>query len=158
MAKGRKKVPDEVKKLRGTDQPCRKQNNVDKFDVLDNLPKVKLAGTAKKIFKIVATELMCKQLLDNVGLDLLVAYAQEMALYSDMMCALRVEGYVIKKKVKEGVFTTSINPKRKLAESALANAQKLSSEFGFTPASRNRVMGMFSEKKEKDEFADFEEL
>lgn len=77
--KGRKKIPDELKSLRGTDQPCRMTGNaVPAGTAVATLPRSGLKGTAKKVFEVVATELIHKCLLDVVGADLVVAYAREM--------------------------------------------------------------------------------
>ena len=159
MAKGRKKLPDNIKALRGTDQPCRMENKVATLptQTLITLPKTGLKGTAKKIFVIVATELIYNNLLDRLGTDLLVAYCREMALYHDMMKDLEKEGYTVKVETKTG-FITQVNPKRKIAENALSAAKALAVEFGMTPSSRNRVAALLSGNAPKDDFADFEEV
>ena len=60
-------------------------------------------------------------------------------------------------ETKKGT-TIIVNPKRKIAESALANVKMLAVEFGFTPASRSKVADLVSADKNKDDFADFEVL
>ena len=121
------------------------------------LPKVGLKGTAKKIFAVVATELMHNNLLDVYGVDMIVAYAREMALYHDMMTEVEREGVTIEVVTKNGVVT-QINPKRKVAEGALASAKSLATEFGMTPSSRSRVSAILYGNEQKDEFAEFEEV
>ena len=121
------------------------------------LPKVGLKGTAKKIFAVVATELMHNNLLDVYGVDMIVAYAREMALYHDMMTEIEREGVTIEVVTKTGVVT-QINPKRKVAEGALASAKSLAIEFGMTPSSRSRVSAILNGNEQKDEFAEFEEV
>ena len=121
------------------------------------LPKVGLKGTAKKIFAVVATELMHNNLLDVYGVDMIVAYAREMALYHDMMTEVEREGVTIEVVTKTGVVT-QINPKRKVAEGALASAKSLATEFGMTPSSRSRVSAILNGNEQKDEFAEFEEV
>lgn len=153
---GRKKISNEQKILRGTDQPCRMTHSTD-LSKLEQVPRVRLKGTAKKIFEYTATELLHKNMLEVVGLDLLVAYAREMAIYHDLMRDVEKDGYTIEVETKNGTMT-QINPKRKIAESALANAKSIASEFGFTPASRSRISGLISPDTPKDDFADFEEL
>ena len=99
--KGRKKLPDSIKSLRGTDQPCRMTDKpaVQGATVI-KLPKVGLKGTAKKVFAVVATELMHNNLLDVYGVDMVVAYAREMALYHDMMADIEKEGVTIEVMTK----------------------------------------------------------
>lgn len=155
MPRGKTKLPNELKALRGTDQPCRLEKPVAITSALTTLPKTGLKGTAKKVFALVATELMNKGLLDIVGLNLVVAYCREMALYHDSMRDLDSEGYTIEVETKNGTMTI-INPKRKIAEGALSAAKSLASEFGLTPASRNRVAAMLTDTKPKDDFIDFE--
>ena len=158
MAKGRKKISDELKSLRGTDQPCRMDGNLTPTtSAVVSIPRSGLKGTAKKVFEVVATELIHNRLLDMVGVDLLVAYAREMGLYHDLMRDAEKEGYTIVVETKFGT-TTLVNPKRKIAESALMNAKALSAEFGLTPASRSRVAALLSDEEPKDDFAEFEEV
>ena len=156
--KGRKKLPDNIKALRGTDQPCRMSDKpAVQTAMVVKLPKVGLKGTAKKIFAVVATELMHNNLLDVYGVDMIVAYAREMALYHDMMTEVEKEGVTIEVVTKNGVVT-QINPKRKVAEGALASARSLATEFGMTPSSRSRVSAILNGNEQKDEFAEFEEV
>ena len=156
--KGRKKLPDNIKALRGTDQPCRmSEKPAVQTAMVVKLPKVGLKGTAKKIFAVVATELMHNNLLDVYGVDMIVAYAREMALYHDMMTEVEREGVTIEVVTKNGVVT-QINPKRKVAEGALASAKSLATEFGMTPSSRSRVSAILNGNEQKDEFAEFEEV
>lgn len=158
MTKGRKKIPDELKSLRGTDQPCRMSGGaVWSGTALVALPRSGLKGTAKKVFEVVATELIHKCLLDVVGVDLVVAYSREMGLYHDMMRDTEKEGYTVEIMTKHGTATV-VNPKRKVAESALANAKSLAAEFGLTPASRSRVGALLGGNAPKDDFAEFEEI
>ena len=148
------KLTNQQKVLRGTNQPCRMSDEM-QLNTVATLPKVKLKGTAKKIFEYTATMLINQQLLEVVGVDLLVAYCREMALYHDLTAQIEKEGYTIEVETKNGL-QTQINPKRKIAESALANAKSLASEFGFTPISKSRIVGLITPKERKDDFADFE--
>lgn len=156
--KGRKKLPDNIKALRGTDQPCRMSDKpAVQTSTVIKLPKSGLKGTAKKIFAVVATELMHNNLLDVYGVDMVVAYAREMALYHDMMSDIEKEGVTIEIETKNGTVM-QINPKRKIAEGALAAAKSLAAEFGMTPSSRSRVSAIMNDNAPKDEFAEFEEI
>lgn len=156
--KGRKKISNNQKSLRGTDQPCRMDPQVPALgptNTLPALPKSSLKGTAKKLYSVLGTEMLCNNMLDVASLDLLVAYCREMALYNDMMKEVEKEGVTVEVETKSGTIT-QINPKRKVAEGALSNAQRLASEFGLSPASRGRVAALLSGNTPKDDFADFE--
>lgn len=125
---------------------------------LTSIPKSGLKGTAKKVYTLVATELMNRGALDALSSDLVVAYCREMALYHDMMRDLDREGMTVEVETKGGGVVTQANPKRKIAEGALSQAKSLASEFGLTPASRARVLALFVNNAPKDDFADFESL
>lgn len=56
-------------------------------------------------------------------MDLVVAYAREMGLYHDMMRETDKEGYTIEVMTKHGTATV-VNPKRKVAKSALAKPRR----------------------------------
>ncbi len=158
MSKGRKKTSNAIKSLRGTDQPCRMASAGPKLDKVTVLPRSGLKGSAKKVFELVAAELICKGILEIVGLDLVIAYARETALYHDLMREMeKDDSLTVEVFTKSGPMTI-INPKRKLAESALSNAKSLAAEFGLTPASRSRVAAMLSGDAPKDDFAEFEEV
>ena len=102
--------------------------------------------------------MLSKGLLDVVNIELLVAYCREMGLYKDMMHDLEQEGFTVKVETKSGAFITQINPKRKIAESALSAAKVLASECGISPASRARVAAMIAGVQKKDDFADYETI
>ena len=74
-----------------------------------------------------------------------------------MMSDIEKEGVTVEVETKAG-FVTQINPKRKIAEGALAAAKSLAVEFGMTPSSRSRVAALLSGNEQKDEFAEFEEI
>lgn len=150
-------LPDSVKALRGTDQPCRTGSGTPAVMAISELPKCGLKGTAKKVFEIVASQLIATKVLDVLGVDLVIAYAREMALYHDMMRKLEAEGYTINVDTKSGT-TKIVNPNRKVAESALSNAKMLAAEFGLTPASRGRIAALLSGEPPQDDFAEFEEV
>ena len=160
MAKGRKTISDSQKRLRGTDQPCRMTENslpaaATTGGAITSLPESGLKGTAKKVYSLVATELMNRGILDVLSADLVIAYCREMALYQDMMRDLEKEGMTVSIETKNGTVS-QINPKRKIAESALSSAKSLAAEFGLSPASRARVLALIMDKAPKDDFADFE--
>lgn len=170
MAKGRKPLSDDQKRLRGTDQPCRLSgpassekalstvSTVSNTVTLSSLPKSGLKGTAKKIYAIVGTELLNRGVLDTLGLDLVVAYCREMGLYNDMMRDIEKEGATISVATKTGTLQ-QVNPKRKVAESALSAAKALASDFGLSPTSRARVLALVAgAMQKKDDFADFEDI
>ena len=156
--KGRRKIPNALKTLRGTDQPCRMTDGAESPATnVVAVPRSGLKGTARKVFGIVAAGLIHKRLLEVVGVDLVVACAREMGLYHDMMRDVEREGATVEIITRNGPATV-VNPKRRIAEGALANARSLAAEFGLTPASRHRVAALLADDAPKDDFAEFEEM
>ena len=66
MTKGRKKISDASKRLRGTDQFCRMDGELVPMAPATTLPKPKgLKGTAKKLYQMVGTERANKGLIEG---------------------------------------------------------------------------------------------
>lgn len=64
--KGRRKIPDALKTLRSTDQPCRMTGGAKPPTTnVVAVPRSGLKGTARKVFGIVAAELIHKRLLES---------------------------------------------------------------------------------------------
>lgn len=165
MSRGRKPLPEGLKKIRGTSQPCRQVPVVVGYSKVILQPKTKLQPSAKKIFKDIARELIACGVLDVVSIPLLTAYAQEIAVYYDLMTEIdgtpetTAEGYIVKEQTKYGV-KIKINPKRIAALQALQAAKTIASDFGFTPATKARISAILNQapKNDNDEFAEFEQL
>ena len=156
--KGRRKIPDALKTLRGTDQPCRMTGGAKPPATnVVTVPRSGLKGTARKVFEIVAAELIHKRLLAGGGVVRGVPSARELGLNHHMRRADEREGATVEVITRSGPATVA-NPKRRIAEGALANARSLAAEFGLTPASRHRVAALLTDDAPKDDFAEFEEM
>ena len=103
------------------DQPCRMDDcKIPATTSVVYLPRSDLKGTEKKVFGVVATELIHNRLSNLVGVNFIEAYARKMGLYHDMTRVVEREGHTIGVEIESGL-TTVINPERKVAESALTN-------------------------------------
>lgn len=113
-------VPSKKKNLRGTYQKCREESRNTDISVVTKIPPAPrwLATTAKKLYRDHTEHLKFMQILDVVGLPLVVAYCIEMAAYLD--------GVKSKKPRKE-------------TDPALANALKIGQMFGLDPVSKSKV-------------------
>ena len=86
MAKGRKPIPDQLKALRGTDQPCRMSGKVDTVDRISDIreitstKKMKLLPTkrAREIFKSKANQLIGLGILTELDIEHLAVYANSL--------------------------------------------------------------------------------
>ena len=159
MTKGRKNLPAEVKKLRGTAQPCREQAAGN--DLAARLTEVKppawLDTTAKKIFKSKAEQLIALQVLTILDIDMLALYAQSYSLIVEALQKIKAEGKFNTLYNDEGQIIGFVeNPYMKVYRDNFDKVQKLAGHFGFSPATRKAIMSVADKKENKDDFAEFE--
>jgi|TARA_R100001440_G_C2520794_1_gene118851 P27 family predicted phage terminase small subunit len=142
MGRGRKKLPTEVKKLRGTLKKERVLENEMQVEILKELPETPewLSDIAKVEWKKVCLELFNKNMLHYVDLKLIEAYCNAIALHIETEMLLRENGRVQVFKNEDGSikYAQSV-PYQKIANDALDKALKISREFGFTPSSRTNI-------------------
>ena len=159
MGKGRKPLPDAVKQLRGTDQPCRMSNAVDGADKITDIKKItsaaklKLLPTkrAKDIFKTKANQLIALGVLTSMDLEHLAVYCNSLDVLFDCMEGMRKPA--LEKKNKAGAIVGYVaRPEIAMYKQMVENINRLGSEFGFTPLSRQKVNQQ--ELEEKDPFAE----
>lgn len=146
MSRGRKPIPDELKILRGTDQPCRmsgKTNVVDKITDIKQITscsKLKMLPTkrAKDIFKQKANQLIALNVLTELDLEQLAVYANSLDLVFDCLEGMRKPA--IPKYDKEGNLTGYVAPPElALYRQMVEIVNKIGSDFGFSPISRQRI-------------------
>jgi len=138
--KGRKIIPDELKKIRGTDQPCRLRPNSLKIRDLINLPMVprQLKGVSKDFYRSVGYTLLKTGILNSVNLQTFIElcfYVGLIHMYMDLMnIAITVEEFKdIQKLLTDAVRIRNI----------------LASEFGLTPASAGKIIQPKKEEKNR---------
>ena len=156
MGKGRKPISNALKKLKGTDQPCRMREEMvfDKITEIPNPPSY-LCMEAKKVFRVTAQQLADKGILDVVNINTVLLYASEMGKYIETEKNLKRQGRTTEVRNKDGILMKVIrNPLDRMASEYLANATRLASELGITPASASRVKisGKDDEGEEFDKF------
>ena len=129
MGKGRPPKPTALKRMAGTDQPCRVNENEMQVSLLANIPD-----------EIVCTELHSKRMLHLVDLSLVTAYANEMGLYVEMEQKLKTLGRIDEFYNEDGALTKrQAKPEQRIANDALAKALKIACQFGLTPSARTRI-------------------
>ncbi len=156
MGKGRPKIFDEVKKLRGTDQPCRMSGNIDQADKLTSIDqitstaKLKVLKTkrAKDIFKTKANQLIALGVLTEMDIEHLALYA--FSLDFVFTCMSDIMDNVEKgARMMDGIAIKEVNTMFK----AFDYVNRLGADFGFTPMSRQKMNQ--SPKEEEDELSQF---
>ncbi len=151
---GRPRKPAALKKLSGTDQPCRMVPEAN-FGVITKIPAPPkyMNKYAKKLYKTTAQKLAALRLLNEVNLPVVVGYANEMGKYWEAEEQLKEKGRILYYTDKQGNEIVQRNPLDKMASEYLMNAKSYAQELGITPATASRVK--VPEPEKKNPFSDF---
>ena len=142
MGKGRPKLLDEVKVLRGTDQPCRMSGNVDKADKISDISQItstanlKILPTkrSKDIFKQKANQLIALGVLTELDIEHLALYAYSLDFV--FTCMKEITNNIEKgARMLDGVSAKEIT----LMHKSMDYVNRIGAEFGFTPMSRQKI-------------------
>ncbi len=146
MSKGRKALPDAVKKLRGTGQPCRLSGATDHVDKISDIKKIsstaqlKLLPTkrARNIFKQKANQLIGLGILTELDIEHLAVYANSLDILFGCMDGMREPA--IAKYNKSGYLIGYVpHPEIAMYKQMVEHVNRIGSEFGFTPISRQKI-------------------
>lgn len=146
MGKGRKPLPDAVKILRGTNQPCRMSGTVDLADKITDVSEItstsrlKLLPTkrAKDIFKQKANQLIAMGVLTMMDIEHLAVYANSLDVLFSCMENMRKEATEKHNKFGELIGYVP-RPEIAMYKQMVEHVNRIGSEFGFTPVSRQRI-------------------
>ena len=147
--KGRKPIPTALKKLRGTDQPSRinDQNQPAPISKMPPPPKW-FSRTARKIYKTKSQELINQKVMSHLDIDMFVLYCNEYAIY------IETSAEISKIPFNAKITETSNEVYKRIRQQnqqAWERAKAIAIEFGFTPSARSRVNKIVVEA-EKSEF------
>lgn len=140
--RGRKKLPTEIKQLKGTlraDREIKDAMNPTKIIDLPYPPEY-LNEDAKKEWYVIIKEYHKLGMISKLDLGILGLYCNEISIYIEMTNKLRDKDRVMVFKNPDGsIKYASQVPYQKIANDALAKALKIASEFGLTPSSRTKI-------------------
>ena len=142
MAKGRKKLPTNLKKIQGTLEKSRLVENEMQVELCVSLPDAPelLSEIGRGEWEKVTSQLYNLKMLHRVDLRLVEAYCNEIALYIECEMELRKNGRVDNFKNTNGeVIRSQAKPFIKIKNDALNNAMKLAAQFGLTPVARASI-------------------
>lgn len=149
MAKGRKKLPIEIKELQGTLRKDRDHSDVvstGKIQSVTSAPR-NLTSTEKMLYLDICRDLIICGVLENPDLELVAKLVMENTRYYKCMEVMRKNGYT---KIDPRSGKTYAAPENAIAANALRAVQSLSSDLGLTPAARQRLrIGTVINEKEK---------
>ena len=154
MARGRKPVPDKIKKLRGTRQKCRERGEgvvgelIPSAEVLCSYRADEgLSDRAKNIFRQRCEGLIQLGLLTEPDLDQLAIYAELMDIIYLCFAEIRATGIITAVDTGLGGIKYIGNPYFAQLNKSIIMINKIGSEYGFTPVSRLKLK--LSEKKKE---------
>lgn len=152
---GRKPTPNAIKKLKGTNQPVRMRDEPNFGTIVKVPPAPKYFNKyAKREYKTVCARLLTINILNDVNIALVAAYALEIGKYYEAEEKLSEVGRLdISKDADGNILKISRLPLDKMASDYLANAKSLAVELGLTPASSSRVKA--PEQKQSNQLAEF---
>ena len=142
MAKGRKKLPTNLKKIQGTLEKSRLVEIEMQVELCVSLPDAPelLSEIGRGEWEKVTSQLYNLKMLHRVDLRLVEAYCNEIALYIECEIELRKNGRVDNFKNTNGeVIRSQAKPFIKIKNDALNNAMKLAAQFGLTPVARASI-------------------
>lgn len=138
---GRPRKPDAIKALTGTLQPCRASDAID-FGKLEKVPPAPshLNKPGRLIYRKVAARFIALNLLSDINLEIIQAYANEMGKYIEAEQILQESGRLeISKDAEGNILKITRLPLDKMASEYFDNAKKLAVELGITPASAGKI-------------------
>ena len=137
---GRPRKPDALKKLSGTDQPCRMGNAAEYSRVTKIPPAPKYMNKhAKRAYRTTTEQMNMLGLLNEVNIPIVVMYANELGLYWEAQEDLAETGRYDLRIDKGGNKRMVRKDKDKAASQYFENIKKMAVELGITPASSSRI-------------------
>lgn len=152
MSVGRPPKPTQIKKLQGTDQPCRTLKNEMQPEAI-SLPECPawLNDYAQDEWYIVTGELEALKMLSAMDIAMLASYCQQIAIIRIANEQLKSEDYALVVDTPNGALQP--NPLLGIINKATDVALKIAGQFGFTPAARTRIR--VPEKPPEDPFTNY---
>lgn len=153
-------MPDNVKVMRGTAQPCRLTGDHNFELATAYTVPAYLDKDAKKVFKSIAERMLMNRLLSTLDFEQLEIYAINYARCVKAEKMIREEGEVVLIKDEDGnLLRQEENVWIKIQKDAIKIINTIGGQFGMSPVSRVKLASLLkTEKEQKDDFSDFEEV
>jgi P27 family predicted phage terminase small subunit len=148
--RGPSPLPSNVKRLRGTDQPCRMNGDEPEYPTDAINPPEYLSQAARLHFLETRALLADANVLTNADVDALALYAQAFATWRKAIEKINELGEVVEVLVNERVVLGEVNPWVKIGRDAFAQVRQYQQELGITPSARTRVKVTAKPEKAND--------
>ena len=135
--KGRKKIPDQLKILKGTDQPCR-MNDAPDISAISKMPPPPpwLSKSAKKVYKTKSDILASIRVLTPLDIEMFISFCHEFGRYIDTAEKLAEVSHSAILAEKPGELYERLT---RINRDAFDRAKQLAGEFGLSPVARLKI-------------------
>lgn len=148
MARGRKKIPDQLKVISGTFQKCRSSKTGERQSESPMVAPDRMSDAAKVHFEMLLESVDALGLNSSTYTEILVLAAERLEEIEECKAAIKQHGMVIESETDRGGNPIlRANPAVTMKNEAQRHLQSLLAEFGLTPSSIGKV-GV--KKKEPD--------
>ena len=152
MAKGRKKIPDQLKVISGTFQKCRGSKSGERQDDAPMEAPEGLSEGALKHFETLRGRLASLALDSSTYTEVLTLAAMRLEEIDMCIDAISEHGALIMAKTMAGSDLLRANPAVAMRNEAMRHLQSLLAEFGLSPSSIGRVGVKKKEPEKKQGF------
>ena len=140
MAKGRKKLPDQLKVISGTFQKCRSSKTADRHDETAMVATSWMSEAALVHFETLLARIDVLGLNSSTYTETLAMAAERMAEIDECNAVIQAHGRVIESETDRGGNPIlRANPAVTMKNEAMRHLQSLLAEFGLSPSSIGRV-------------------
>lgn len=137
MSAGRPRLPDELKKAKGTFKPSRSNPEALQLTTLQEIPEppATFDEVATNVWNTICGELIKHNIMQSIDIFQLQMLCNEMSIYWNCQEQLKTQNYL----VDTGTGSTKVNPLITISTQALSNVNKIAAKFGLTPADRQKL-------------------
>jgi P27 family predicted phage terminase small subunit len=157
--RGRKKIPTEIKELRGTARADRKTPAQMKPDPFQNIPMPPehLGEIAQAEWINIVSNYAKLNMLSSLDASMIASYCTLIEQYIEANTELKAQSKIVQVFNADGsVKGTTANPLIKIANEALDRALKIAVELGLTPASRTKISVSIINKPDFEQADEFD--
>lgn len=153
MAKGRKKIPDQLKVISGTFQKCRSSKSGERQDESPMTAPASMSDAAKAHFDMLLSRVTALGLNSSTYTEILALAAERMEEIDECRESIKLHGRVIESETDRGGNPIlRPNPAVTMKNEAMRHLQSLLAEFGLSPSSIGKVGVKKKEPEKKQGF------
>lgn len=135
----RPRLPDQIKKQKGTFRKVRKQSPPPSVLVLEADPPSHLSPTAQRVWMEIVPKLIKSKIVSTLDIVALTTLCEELGFYYDSISQTR-KITVINASTGKVTINKDLLALRRAANNSLKTAMSLMARFGLTPTDRQKIV------------------